>query len=78
MKTNFITKAWEWVKNLFKKKTHHLTAEILDTPVFNKTGRPERGAYFHNNRKRTRGRNIQYVAMPNGKTKLIRHETISK
>lgn len=76
MKTNFITKAWEWIKNLFKKRGHHITAEILDTPVFNKSGRPGRGAYFTNNRKHTRGRNIQYVQLSNGKTKLIRHETI--
>lgn len=39
-----------------------------------KIKRPGRGAYFHNNRKRTRGRNIQYVAMPGGRTKVIRHE----
>ena len=34
------------------------------------------GAYFKNNRKRTKGRNVQYVHLSNGKTKLIRHETI--
>lgn len=35
-----------------------------------------RGAYFTNNRKRTKGRNVQYVQLPNGRTRLIRHETI--
>ena len=38
--------------------------------------RPGRGAYFHNNRKRTAGRNVQYIQLANGNTKLIRHETI--
>ena len=41
-----------------------------------KIKRPGRGAYFHNNRSRTRGRNLQYIAMPNSRTNVIRHETI--
>jgi len=38
--------------------------------------KPGSGQYFTNNRKRTRGRNIQYVVMPNGSTRVIRHETV--
>ena len=41
-----------------------------------KIKRPGRGAYFHNNRRRTKGRNLQYIVMPNSRTKVIRHETI--
>ena len=75
MKTNFIQKAWQWLKSVFGRKTK-LTDEIKEQDVFVKTKRPGRGAYFTNNRKRTRGRNIQYIIMPNGAARLIRHETI--
>jgi len=65
------------IKEAFKGKAHK--PEVLSENVSTAAPsikRPGRGAYFHNNRKRTKGRNVQYVFMTNGCTKLIRHETI--
>lgn len=76
MKNNILSSVWNWVSNIFRRKEKHLTDEVSELPMFSKTKRPGRGAYFTNNRKSTRGRNIQYVSLPNGRTKLIRHETI--
>lgn len=65
------------IKRAFKGKADkpNVITEAISTAA-PKIKRPGRGAYFHNNRKRTRGRNVQYVFMPGGRTKLIRHETI--
>jgi hypothetical protein len=65
------------IKRAFKGKVSR--PEVLTEAVSTaspKIIRPGRGAYFHNNRKRTKGRNVQYAIMPNGHTRLIRHETI--
>lgn len=65
------------IKEAFKGKVHKpgVLNENISTAAPS-IKRPGRGAYFHNNRKRTRGRNVQYVFMANGHSKLIRHETI--
>jgi hypothetical protein len=73
MKKNLFKSAWEWFKRLFSGK-QKLTPDILNQDVFVKTKRIGRGAYFKNNRRRTRGRNIQYIPMKNGSTRIIRHE----
>lgn len=73
-----IKSVFQRIKDAFKGnktfKPSIINSSISSSPP--KIKRPGRGAYFHNNRKRTRGRNIQYVLMPNGRTKVIRHETI--
>lgn len=56
-----------------KKSLREMYQESHPEPV--KPYKPGRGPMFTNNRKRTRGRNIQYVAMPNGRMRIIRHET---
>jgi hypothetical protein len=65
------------IKRAFKGKSDkpEMITEAISTAA-PKIFRPGRGAYFHNNRKRTKGRNVQYVTMPSGQTRLIRHETI--
>ena len=73
-----IRSTFERVKRAFKGnqrfKPTVIDGEVSAAPP--KIMRPGRGAYFHNNRKRTKGRNLQYAAMPNGRTRVIRHETI--
>lgn len=69
---NLFAKIASWFKKPQVKEAAHNA--IASTPI--KVKKPGRGAYFHNNRKRTRGRNTQYVLMPNGRTRVIRHETI--
>ena len=65
------------IKEAFGGQVHK--PEVLNenfstaSPSIKRVGR---GAYFTNNRKRTRGRNVQYVLMTNGRTKVIRHETM--
>jgi len=64
------------IKQAFRGKVDkpEVITEAISTAA-PKIKKPGRGAYFHNNRKRTKGRNVQYVVM--GKyTRLIRHETI--
>ena len=81
MKKNFLSGIKDWFTYAFaaaekaEKKPSLAEMHALTTAakVVKNVGR---GAYFHNNRRRTRGRNIQYVAMSNGTTKVIRHETI--
>jgi len=65
------------IKEAFKGKIHK--PEVLNEGLSTAAPsikRPGRGAYFRNNRRRTKGRNVQYVFMANGRTRLIRHETI--
>lgn len=71
---NIFSKIASWFKKPEKKSLREMYKESHPEPV--KEHNIGRGAYFHNNRKRTKGRNLQYVAMPDGRTKVIRHETI--
>ena len=67
------------IRNFFNKKPEKKTLRELYNethPEPKKLHKPGRGPYFSNNRKRTNGRNIQYVAMPDGRTRVIRHETV--
>ena len=72
---NLISKIKSWFTKPEKKSLKELYKESHPEPV-KPIKREGRGAYFHNNRKRTAGRNIQYVQLANGNTRLIRHETI--
>jgi len=65
------------IKQAFRGKVDkpEVITEAISTAA-PKIKKPGRGAYFKNNRKRTKGRNVQYVIMPSGHTRLIRHETI--
>ena len=69
----------EKIRSWFSRKKENKTLaemyqETHPEPV--KPYRPGRGPYFTNNRKRTRGRNIQYIALTNGGSRIIRHETL--
>lgn len=78
-----IIRFWNWLVSLFKRKSKPQIQMI-------KTGNPFRN-YHHgisdapasiskfsppkNNRRRTRGRHLQYVAMPDGRQRFIHHLT---
>ena len=64
---NYFKEWYKWFVKLFSKD-QTLTNEVKLSEIFSKTKRIGRGSAFKNNRKRTRGRNIQYVG-----NKLIRH-----
>ena len=64
------------IKEAFSKKEKPaVIANKIESQPF-RLKKKGRGAYFTNNRKRTKGRNLQYVLMPNGRTRVIKHETI--
>ena len=65
----------EKIKSWFTRRKKAVT---IETPKANPipVKRKGRGAYFTNNRKRTRGRNIQYIQLVNGGTRVIKHETL--
>ena len=64
------------IKEAFSKKEKPLViANKIEAQPF-RLKKKGRGAYFRNNRKRTAGRNLQYILMPNGRTRVIKHETI--
>ena len=74
------TKFWSWVKSLFK----HQKADVVFIPdddiygmIKHETKRRyelgRRSMRSHNNRKITKGRNVQYVIGENGITKPIYH-----
>lgn len=70
-----IEKIKGWFNKRPEKNTfHELYHEAHPEPI--KAFKPGRGPYFNNNRKRTRGRNIQYVPMADGSTRVIKHETV--
>ena len=71
---NLFAKIASWFKKPEKKSLREMYKETHSDPI--KEHKIGRGAYFNNNRKRTKGRNLQYVAMSNGRTRVIRHETI--
>jgi hypothetical protein len=62
----------EWMKGIFTKKS--ILELPVETPVIHK--KRGRGEFFKNNRKRTKGRNMQYIEMADGSTRLIRHEAL--
>ena len=72
---NLISKIKSWFTKPEKKSLKELYKESHPELVATYK-KPGRGAYFHNNRKRTRGRNIQYVNTGVCEKRLIRHETI--
>jgi hypothetical protein len=65
------------IKRAFKGKTDkpEMITEAISTAA-PKIKKPGRGAYFNNNRRRTKGRNVQYVIMPSAHPRLSRPETI--
>lgn len=71
---NLISKIKNWFKKAEPKTKAEFHNPITAAPV--KIKKQGRGAYFKNNRRTTRGRNIQYVALPDGRTRVIRHETV--
>jgi len=71
MKKNLFSK----IKELFQKE-QPTKAERNELPTASPFKKKGRGAYFHNNRKRTRGRTLQYIQLADGRTKVIRHETV--
>jgi hypothetical protein len=78
MKKNFIKSVFEWVKGLFKKSKKKSLVQLYEesNPIINHRKTTGRGQYFKNNRKRTTGRTLQYIHMANGRTKVLRHETV--
>jgi len=64
------------IKEAFSKKEKPVViANKVESQPF-RLKKKGRGAYFHNNRKRTAGRTLQYIQLANGRTKVIRHETV--
>lgn len=76
MKTNIFKFVVNYFKKFFAKTKKEIAKEIQEQPaIFESPKRLGKGQHFHNNRKRTKGRNVQYVHLTNGKTKLLRLET---
>jgi hypothetical protein len=69
-----IEKILNWFRRSKKKTLAEMYQDAHPEPI--KSFKPGRGLYFKNNRKRTRGRNIQYIQLANGGTRVIKHETL--
>lgn len=77
-----IIRFWNWLVSLFKAKKKHLMMQA-QYPIrntyqgINDTDTTSRSRFSppRNNRRRTRGRHLQYVAMPDGRQRFIHHLT---
>jgi len=63
------------IKDAFSKKQKPVVIDGKISSAAPSIKRKGRGAYFNNNRKRTKGRTLQCIIMGD-RTKFIRHETI--